>query len=73
MRTTRLRLLALAAGLVLAVAACGGGGDSNRTLESGGGDDASDLAFTATSLEGEPVALADYAGQDVMLWFWAPW
>lgn len=25
------------------------------------------------SLEGASVNLADYAGQDVVLWFWAPW
>lgn len=25
------------------------------------------------SLGGEAIDLADYAGQDVVLWFWAPW
>lgn len=25
------------------------------------------------SLAGEPVDLAEYAGEDVVLWFWAPW
>ncbi len=31
------------------------------------------LQFTATALDGSRVAGADYAGRDVVLWFWAPW
>lgn len=31
------------------------------------------LDFTAETVRGEQVAGADYAGQDVVLWFWAPW
>lgn len=31
------------------------------------------LDFTAETVRGEPVDGADYAGQDLVLWFWAPW
>lgn len=31
------------------------------------------LDFTAETVRGEQVAGADYAGQDLVLWFWAPW
>ena len=31
------------------------------------------LAFTATTVEGEPFEGADHSGQDLMVWFWAPW
>ena len=35
-------------------------------------DRAADGTFTAPTLSGESFDLADYAGQDVMLWLWAP-
>ena len=31
------------------------------------------LRFTATGVDGSPVVGASFAGQDVALWFWAPW
>ena len=31
------------------------------------------LAFTSTTTEGEDFDAADLAGEDVVLWFWAPW
>lgn len=31
------------------------------------------LQFTSASVDGGQVAGAAYAGQDVVLWFWAPW
>lgn len=49
----------------LALAACGG---SSSEI-----DVAADGTFTAPTLSGETFDLADYAGQDVMLWMWAPW
>jgi thiol-disulfide isomerase/thioredoxin len=33
----------------------------------------SPLAFTAVDIAGQPVDLADLAGEPVVLWFWAPW
>jgi len=34
---------------------------------------ASILDFTAPGLDGPEISGADYSGQDVALWFWAPW
>ena len=31
------------------------------------------LDFEATSVSGETVAGGDFAGQDLMVWFWVPW
>jgi thiol-disulfide isomerase/thioredoxin len=33
----------------------------------------SPLAFTAVDIAGQPVDLAELAGEPVVLWFWAPW
>jgi ABC-type glycerol-3-phosphate transport system substrate-binding protein len=63
--TRTLRRTALALVATMALTACGGG--------AGNVDVAADGTFTAPTLEGEPFALADFAGQDIMVWFWAPW
>lgn len=31
------------------------------------------LDFQAQTVSGQPFDGADYAGQDLMVWFWAPW
>ncbi len=31
------------------------------------------LDFSAASADGGTINMADYAGQDILLWFWAPW
>ena len=31
------------------------------------------LDIQAATSDGGTIDLADYAGQDLMLWFWAPW
>lgn len=31
------------------------------------------LQVSAPGADGTTIDLADYAGQDLMLWFWAPW
>ena len=61
---------AMVLALVFVAASCGGGYDSGASF---GAPDGTDRDFVATSLDGYEVALADYAGQDVMVWFWAPW
>jgi hypothetical protein len=70
MKTAPLRIMATVAALAFVVASCGGGGDSATSF---GPPEGTDRDFVATSLDGEQAALADYAGQDVMIWFWAPW
>ncbi|HEY5905680.1 MAG TPA: hypothetical protein VIX39_07695 [Actinomycetota bacterium] len=46
----------------------GGGGDRN-----GGGTVPEVLRFSAPRLGGGTVEGEDFSGQDVALWFWAPW
>ena len=31
------------------------------------------LDISAQAADGSTINLSDYAGQDLMLWFWAPW
>jgi hypothetical protein len=37
------------------------------------GVDVEALAFTGTATDGTTFSGADVVGQDVLLWFWAPW
>ncbi len=48
----------------------GGGGGGG---ESGGGPVPEVLRFSAPRLGGGTVEGEDFSGQDVALWFWAPW
>lgn len=66
---TRLSIGLLAAALVLA--ACGGGdgnGDSAAPVPEG-----DLLSFEAETIGGDSVDVDDYAGSDLVIWFWAPW
>lgn len=56
------------------LAACGGGDTSSS--ESGSAAPAESGApaeFTADQLGGGELASASFAGEDTVLWFWAPW
>lgn len=69
------RLAPLLLVLLLSAAACAGdagdaGGSQDVAVAPTG---PATLAFTATTIGGEAFDGADYAGQDVMFWFWAPW
>ena len=68
MRYHVVRPLGVLLALMLVASACGGSDSSASDVAL-----AEDGTFTATALDGEPLVQADYAGQDVMLWFWAPW
>lgn len=46
----------------------GGGGDRN-----GGGQIPEVLRFSAPRLGGGTLEGEDFSGQDVAMWFWAPW
>lgn len=72
--------------LALGAAACGSsdGGDAaapaadapqEETASADGGETApsSVLDISASAVDGTALNLSDYAGQDLMLWFWAPW
>lgn len=76
----RVVLLALFAALALIATACGGSGDSTdvastsgdteETADAGGSAEGSLVASTVT---GGQIDFASLEGQDVVLWFWAPW
>ena len=84
MRRSALRFRRVAAVLAVALvaAACGdsadsavAGGDANATADWSelDGVDVEALAFTGTATDGTTFSGADVVGQDVLLWFWAPW
>ncbi len=56
--------------LVLVLAACGGGSSSAEELSTGAN---TFLVDEFPTLDGETIDLQTLQGQDVVLWFWAPW
>lgn len=79
----RLRRIMALLTIMLVAGACGDSGDSAEGGESTDavaaewseldGVDVETLAFTATATDGTTFSGADVVGQDVLLWFWAPW
>lgn len=47
--------------------------DANDAADSSGGSTVEALWWTAETLDGPELAAADLAGQNVVLWMWAPW
>lgn len=84
---TRLAAAAAVAGTALALAACGGGDPStvdvaspadtatDETNADGSGPDpvAELLDFQASAVDGSTVDVSAMAGDDLVIWFWAPW
>lgn len=75
-RPSTRRSVALLVGLALTLAACG----SSSTVQESGAPvagaseaEAALLAGEFETLAGTTVDLADFQGEDVVLWFWAPW
>ncbi len=66
---SRLAALVVTAGLVLA--ACGGDNDGSATQTDP--RDASLLDFEAAAVDEQVVDVGEYAGTDLVIWFWAPW
>ncbi len=81
---SRFRRVAAVLAVALLAAACG---DSATRLQRAAtpattatadwseldGVDVEALAFTGTATDGTTFSGADVVGQDVLLWFWAPW
>ncbi len=69
---------ALVLGATLTAAACGAGdvaveeavADESATAAESSG---SGLSGQFDTVDGSSINLADFDGQDVVLWFWAPW
>ena len=71
--------------MALLVAACGGEASPNAQTvdavgsteapasEAAAAEPASELFGTFTAIDNTQLDLADLEGQDVVLWFWAPW
>ena len=51
------------------LAACGGGGETTADRPAG----PTVLDFEAATVAGGQLAGEDLVGQDLALWFWAPW
>ncbi|MGI9603804.1 MAG: TlpA family protein disulfide reductase [Acidimicrobiales bacterium] len=64
------RMLIIMVVLALAAVGCGGSDSSGEATSTEPG---SVPDFSGTTVDGQELVSADYAGQDVMLWFWAPW
>ncbi len=82
----RTRLTSFAAGALLLLSACGGGATAAEEATAPAtapaaadavGDApvaaASPLVDQFTTVSGETIDLANFQGQDVVLWYWAPW
>ena len=69
MMSFRVRSLLVAVVLGLVASACGGG----PTASVGTGSANVQLGDEFATLSGETIDLASLQGEDVVLWFWAPW
>ncbi len=59
---------------LLSLVLTGCGAAANGSSEAGDGDvERRDLAFTSTTVAGEPFDGATLEGTPTVLWFWAPW
>ena len=68
------RLAAIIVSLGLVAAACAGSEDTGEPVPAPGDAPIEDaLAFSATTVDGTTFDAGELAGQDVLLWFWAPW
>ena len=80
---TKRRFAAASLAVGLLAASCGGSAevetatvplDDDTTASDAAIDDALGLpTISAPTSDGDTIDFADLAGEDVMLWFWAPW
>lgn len=69
----RSRLASIVVASGLALAACGGSSSSEDGTASTTEASADLLSFQADTVDGSTVDLGDFAGSDLVIWFWAPW
>ncbi|MEM7339885.1 MAG: hypothetical protein AAF467_14620 [Actinomycetota bacterium] len=65
------RRLALVVGFALAAAACAACAGAPEPVETAAAPGL--LAGEVATVNGETIDLGSLEGQDVVLWFWAPW
>ncbi|MEM8707987.1 MAG: hypothetical protein AAGE98_16100 [Actinomycetota bacterium] len=68
MSRSRRTIVLIAALFGILATACGGGGSSGPVDSA-----AAVLVDEFETLDGETIDLASLQGEDVVLWFWAPW
>ena len=67
-------IVALLAALALGVAACSSSDGEVAAVQSdNSATPTSVLDVSAPAADGSTIDLSVYAGQDLLLWFWAPW
>lgn len=81
--TSLIRLASVLIAVALGAAACSSGDDgadvsAAPAVDRSGVETETDgttslLDISASTADGSTIDLSDYAGQDLMLWFWAPW
>ena len=74
------RLLVAVAALSLFAASCGGGSSNDTSTTATESADApvaeqevAEASLVASTVNGEQIDFGSLEGQDVVLWFWAPW
>ena len=65
----RLTTIIASTGLLIAC----GGSDPAADAAPPGVEIEEPLAFSAITVDGAQIDVGEFAGQDVLLWFWAPW
>jgi len=70
--STKRRVTVLAMAAALGIAGCSSTPDS-PTTEAGADQSAALPTLTVDTLSGGQIELNALAGQDLVLWFWAPW
>jgi len=65
------RLIALICGLALLAAACASGDSGSSSAASADGE--WPVSGEYALVDGSQIELGDLEGQDLVLWFWAPW
>jgi hypothetical protein len=63
------------AAIIALAGGCGSGGDEPPATDAGAPQRLSPATFEgqATTVDGQPFDLAALAGQNLVIWFWAPW
>ena len=73
MQLGRARIGIIALALALFLAACGGSASPTATTSDAAATETAALVGEFPTVSGDGIDLNSLEGQDVVLWFWAPW